>query len=55
MADEKEPPHTHDYNGKTQPGGVQQVGNELVTYREIYCTCGHHMQNLVVRRERTDN
>lgn len=45
MADE----HTHDTDGRTNQN-TMTIGDELVTYKQVFCTCGVLQQNNVIQR-----
>jgi hypothetical protein len=42
--------HRHDSNGRTESGIEIKVGNEIVTYEKVYCTCGTLVENRVTNR-----
>lgn len=43
--------HTHDTNGGHEEVTIV-VGDELVTYDKVSCTCGKVMKQTIVRREK---
>jgi hypothetical protein len=44
--------HTHDTNGRTESGGEMKIGDEIVTYDKVHCTCGEYVENRVTNRRK---
>jgi hypothetical protein len=44
--------HVHNNWGRTEDGGEMKVGNEIVTYQKVYCTCGKYMENRITSRRK---
>ena len=47
-------PHQHDYAGEVREVD-QKVGDEIVTFRQTFCTCGRMVENLPINRRPKDD
>lgn len=45
----------HNLNGSQTTVGPERVGNEWVTWRRTWCTCGKWMENSVVSRVKIED